>query len=661
MNLAGLNFSNVTNASSMFQNMSQLTNTDTNKWNMSEVRDFSYMFSNCNLLKTIDLGSWNMNGDTSSLMFENCTNLNSINIGTLNMNSIDSMFYGCLNLRNININSFNLSSSTYAASMFYGTPYDKDININNFDLERTSSLYELEINCSNLNINKLNTSLLNSGLFSSVMMNSLRINNIQSPANELNAYEAFMGSFVANVSISNVNVNSVYLYRMFADSQISTVNFSNWNVKNTIDFSYAFNYSTGLSEVKFSNFNAEISNMQNMFSSCYSLNNAVNLSSLKLNNADISGLLYDCWNTSGIDFGKSKQTVSFASYAFFNCTNLKSLDLSNFEFMTDCTFYATFQSCTNLQTINLGNINTSEFSYAFYGCSSLQTVNINSFSAGSTSYAFSESGIQELHINNFDILRLSSGSDYMFYSCPIQTINTNTMFIDKTNYGCNICDIPAIQQVYGLNMIINKFEFSNTTTDLSWLFYSVSGIQNLTINNLHSNKIQSIGYEFYYCQTYDITINNLNLPNTTSACQMFQDSQYLQSVNAKNWNMPKLQDPSYMFSGCSSLSSINISNWNMPNIMTTCSMFYYCTSLIELNISNWKISNKVTDMSQMFYYCNSLSSNSYNCIANAFPKFSETGLPDNSLGSYVMLDIWSSNFSDAAKNTFNSKGWNVEY
>ena len=67
------------------------------------------------------------------------------------------------------------------------------------------------------------------------------------------------------------------------------------------------------------------------------------------------------------------------SYMFFNCSSLKSIDLSSFDTTNVKDMSFMFKECSSLQSIDLTSFNISNVknvSYIFSNCSSLKKENI---------------------------------------------------------------------------------------------------------------------------------------------------------------------------------------------------------------------------------------------------------------------------------------------
>ena len=143
-----------------------------------------------------------------------------------------------------------------------------------------------------------------------------------------------------------------------------------------------------------------------------------------------------------------KDIVNMA-FMFYNCHDLISLDLSNFDTSNVFAMYGTFNNCDNLATLDLSNFDTSkvdDMSYMFSDCENLITLDLSSFDTSNVTAMHnmfdSCSKLTSVDISNFDtsnvtkmwkmfygcsnlttikgIIDMKSCEDYedMFYNCP---------------------------------------------------------------------------------------------------------------------------------------------------------------------------------------------------------------------------------------------------
>lgn len=124
-NPQNLNFSNVTNASIMFDDCSSLASLDVSSWDTSSLENASQMFRNCSSLTSLDVSGWDMSHVTTmQSMFAECSNLASLDLSNWNPLSVTTMRYMFMNCTNLNddtvasMSNWNVSSLQDADSLF---------------------------------------------------------------------------------------------------------------------------------------------------------------------------------------------------------------------------------------------------------------------------------------------------------------------------------------------------------------------------------------------------------------------------------------------------------------------------------------------------------------------------------------------------------------
>ena len=126
LDLSGLDTSNVTNMSYMFENSRIFTSVSgLSNWDTSSVRDMSAMFSSCKSLTSLDLSGWDTSNVTNMhSMFSSCPNLTSVGDlsgwNTGKVTDMYGMFYNCSSLTSLDLSSWNTSNLTDTSYMFNG-------------------------------------------------------------------------------------------------------------------------------------------------------------------------------------------------------------------------------------------------------------------------------------------------------------------------------------------------------------------------------------------------------------------------------------------------------------------------------------------------------------------------------------------------------------
>ena len=103
----------------------------------------------------------------------------------------------------------------------------------------------------------------------------------------------------------------------------------------------------------------------------------------KNNLANAKGLFYECKNLISLDLSNfNTQNVTNMSTMFYGCSSLTNLNLSNFKTQNVTNMSCMFDGCSSLTNLNLSNFktqNVTNMSGMFYECSSLTNLNLSNF------------------------------------------------------------------------------------------------------------------------------------------------------------------------------------------------------------------------------------------------------------------------------------------
>ncbi len=320
---------------------------------------------------------------------------------------------------------------------------------------------------------------------------------------------------------------------------------------------------------------------------------------------------------------------------FYGCSNLTSLDLSNFNTNNVTNMYSMFEGCSSLTSLDLSPLNTTNvtnMSNMFSGCSSLITLDLSTLNTSNVTNMGSMfrkcSSLTTLDVTNFDTSNVTSMSS-MFSDCSnlttldLNSFNTSSVTsmlqtfwkcsslttLDLSNFNTsNVIDMTSM--FVGCSSLtsldLSNFNTSNVT-NMNQMFSGSSSLIRLDISYFNTSNVTDMLWMFKDCSsltTLDVT--NFDTSNVTNMHRMFSGCNSLTTLDLSNFNTEKVSDMSHMFSGCSSLTSLDLSNFNTAKVTDMRSMFYECNRLTALNVSNFDTSN-VTNMSLMFYGCRVLN------------------------------------------------------
>lgn len=129
----------------------------------------------------------------------------------------------------------------------------------------------------------------------------------------------------------------------------------------------------------------------------------------------------------------------------------------------------------------------------------------------------------------------------------------------------------------------NNYLFSNNYL-IESVFFS---------KDIDYSKIKNASYMFNNCQYLkSVNIFNFNANNVDNMAYMFDTCPSLKNVIFGNFNTSNVKDMSYMFSGNKSLESLDLTSFNTSNVRMTAGMFNGCEKLVSIKVSrnNWNLS-----------------------------------------------------------------------
>ena len=121
--------------------------------------------------------------------------------------------------------------------------------------------------------------------------------------------------------------------------------------------------------------------MNSMFYECNNLT-TLNVSNFDTKNVtDMGWMFYGCNNLTTLNvsnFDTKKVTNMKSMFAF--CNNLTTLNVTNFDTKNVTDMYAMFYECNNLTTLNVSNFDTknvTDMTQMFHGCNNLTTIYVS--------------------------------------------------------------------------------------------------------------------------------------------------------------------------------------------------------------------------------------------------------------------------------------------
>ena len=327
---------------------------------------------------------------------------------------------------------------------------------------------------------------------------------------------------------------------------------------------------------------------------------------------DVTNMEYmfkECSNLTSIDlsnFDTSK--VTDMGFMLDNCSNLTSLDLSNFDTSNVTNMTSMFTKCSKLTSLDVSNFDTSnvrDMSVMFEDCSNLVSLDISIFNTSKVTDMRSMfekcSKLTSLDVTNFNTSKVTDMGE-MFEDCP------KLASIDVTNFDTsNVTDMffmfKGCSNLTSLD--VTKFNTSKVT-DMHGMFWDCSKLASIDVTNFDTSNVTDMGGMFASCGSFtSLNVSNFNTSKVTDMSYMFINSN-LTSLDLSNFDTSNVTDMSRMFDGCPNLASLDLSNFNTSNVTEMGYMFDGCSNLTTLDLSNFNTS-KVTYMNYMFFKCYNLT------------------------------------------------------
>ncbi|MBH9990549.1 BspA family leucine-rich repeat surface protein [Lactobacillus sp. W8092] len=347
---------------------------------------------------------------------------------------------------------------------------------------------------------------------------------------------------------------------------------SQWTGSNAMDVSSMFNDDAKLEKLDLTKFNPSLAtDFSYMFAGCTALSSVGDLSQWTGSNAtNVSSMFNDDAKLEKLDLAKFNPSLATDfSYMFADCTALSSVgDLSQWIGSNATSVSHMFFQDSNLKKLDLSNFALKKvqfFSSMFQDCSELTTITgINSWDTSSAIYMDNmfngDKGLTSLDLSKFNPNKVQNFS-FMFNECSGLTTIT----------GINLWDTSSA--IFMNNMF--KDDEKLTSLDLS---------------DFKPNKVQYFSYMFYGCSGLT-TITGINSWDVSSAIYMdhmfegdtsFEGDKNLKSLTLNNANSENLQSVEGALNGCSQLARLDISKLNLTqanrtNFLAGCNNLWYLT------------------------------------------------------------------------------------
>ena len=271
------------------------------------------------------------------------------------------------------------------------------------------------------------------------------------------------------------------------------------------------------------------------------------------------------------------------SYMFSECSNIISLDFSNFDSSKCVDMTKMFYKCSELKYLNISNLDTSSvtnMNSMFYGCEKLASIDLSNFDTSKV-------------VNMDKLFDFCKSIQYL----NLESFNTSSVTIMRSMFmGC----IKLTS--------INLSSFNTSMVGRTpYMFKDCQSLKYLDLSSFDTSNVLLMNGMFDGCVNLEeINLKNFSTLSATNTMWMFQKCSKLKYLDLSNFDMSKVTNATSMFSDCKELEFIKFNNSNkMSEVVDISKMFYNCSQLTSLDLS-FIYSSKVTQMEEIFYNCKNL-------------------------------------------------------
>ncbi len=427
-------------------------------------------------------------------------------------------------------------------------------------------------------------------------------NTIQSIDNERKTYDV------------SADGNGGVIARLVKDPADSSMNILYIQGENKIianeDSSYLFSKFSSLKSIEGLEYldTSNVINMENMFAHCSNLT-TLNLSNFNTPNLrNMESMFESCRNLTSLDLsGFDTSSVTNMESVFESCQKLTGLDLSSFDTSSVINMRSMFKYCTienqlDLSSFDTSNVTNMEYMFGYTDIDHLDLSNFNTEKITTMAFMFQGCGVTSLNLSGFNTSNVTN-MESMFESCEkltsLDISNFDTFNVTNMEYMFSAC-----KKLISLDL--SSFDTSNVTTMQS-MFNRTLALTTLDISNFNTANVTTMSYMFSEAKVLvNLDLSHFNTSNVTTMSDMFSDNNSLETLDISSFNTINVTDMSYMFEACKKLKVLDLRNFNTEKVTKMNSMFYNCIALESLDVSSFN-TGKVKNMSSMFSRCDVLT------------------------------------------------------
>ncbi len=647
LNVSGFNTSRVMDMSWMFYGCGALSNLDVSGFDTGKVTDMYNMFGRCGGLTSLNVSSFDTSRVTDmGWMFGGCGGLTAFDMSGFNtsrVTNMQGMFSACGSLGELNLSSFNTAQVKNMRDMFHDCTSLRNVDLSSFDTSQVIYMDRMFHNCASLT--KLDLSSFDMGRVTSADVMLMRMHKVQmidtpydlriSIALPENPYRCDEWYQMDGKKITELpqNRDSILIQcgRLFASKvktdyvcgeelnldDITVIYYDDNGVEHILK---SGEYTTNVDEIDMS-FAGKKELVIEYYYDSILWENMIELNVVYNGQQDViasgkyqkdgsdttwvidkNGKLTvegigefadkaDSWRSTPWDeySGVIKSAeihvteMTDASYMFYYCNNLVSVDVSGFDTSRVTDMQSMFDGCESLRNLDVSGFDTS------------QVTNMRSM------FAWCK-GLGSLDVSGFDTSQVTDMND-MFFDC----YNLGKLDVG----GFDTRRVTDMADMFAFCKRLRKLDVSgfdtSQVTDMSGMFGQCNNLSNLDVSEFNTSRVMRMDSMFSGCSSLtSLDVSGFDTSQVTSMSWMFGGCSNLTNLDVSGFDTGQVEYMYDMFSNCSSLTSLDVSGFDTSQVTDMDAMFSNCSSLTSLDVSGFDTS-QVTSLDNMFSDCSALT------------------------------------------------------
>lgn len=287
-------------------------------------------------------------------------------------------------------------------------------------------------------------------------------------------------------------------------------------------------------------------------------------------------------------FGETSRNYTYAKY-LTNVIQLGELNATKYIF-AKCENLTSFKGEKLVSPNTFANVNT--MGYMFWGCTNLKEIDLTNFDTQNvTDMNRMFSGCQslvELDLTSLDTSKVTDMNETFGYCKNLENLNISNL---KTNL------VKKMTYMFAGCVKLKTLDFSsfNTSnvTNMEWMFGNCANIESLDLSSFDTSNVKNMALMFNNCGAKTIDVSSFNTANVESMYCMFQLTKVKQ-IDLSSFKTQNLKSMTGMFAW-SSFESLDLSSFDTSNVTGMVDVFKNCGSLGTLDISSFD----TTDMTRL--------------------------------------------------------------